>query len=164
MSYLPFFCLAGAQYLYAHIKTASMKDMQPYLHFTGAAEAAMKFYKKIFGGEFLTFTRFKDIPGGEKMSPEDQEKFVHINLAIGNGLNVMATDMPATKEHLVIGNNYHICINTDSEEETDRLFNELSEDGKIDMPMNRTFWGAYFGMCRDKFGIQWMLNYQAPNQ
>lgn len=137
-----------------------MKDMQPYLHFMGTAEAAMKFYRKVFGGEFLTFTRFKDIPGGEKMAPEDQEKFVHINLAVGKGLNIMATDMPAAKEHIVFGNSYHICINTDSEEETDRIFNELSEGGKIEMPLNRTFWGAYFGMLRDKFEVQWMINHQ----
>jgi len=123
----------------------------------------MKFYKKVFGGEFATFTRFKDIAGGEKMSLEDQERFVHINLVV-RGRSIMATDMPASMGELTQGNNYHICVDTDSESETERLFNELSEGGKIDMPLNKTFWGAYFGMCRDKFGTQWMLNYQAPNK
>jgi len=136
-----------------------MRNMHSYLHFTGEAETAMKFYRKIMGGEFVTFTRYKDMPGGEKMPPEQSEKLIHVHLAIGNGCNIMATDMPGGVSDIVKGNNYHICINTDSEAETERLFNELSEDGKIDMPLNRTFWGAYFGMFRDKFGVQWMVNY-----
>lgn len=137
--------------------------MHPYLHFTGNADAAMKFYRNIFGGEFVTYIRFKDIAGGEKMSPEDQEKFVHINLSLGKGRHIMATDMPMAMGELTQGNNYHICVDTESEAETDKLFAQLSEGGKIDMPLNKTFWGAYFGMCRDQFGTQWMLNF-APSK
>ena len=136
-----------------------MRSIHSYLHFAGDAETAMKFYRKVLGGEFTAFSRYKDIPGGEKMPPEQGDKLIHASLALGNGCNIMATDMPGGTEDIVKGNNYHICINTDSEAETERLFNDLSEDGRVDMPLNRTFWGAYFGMFRDKFGIQWMINY-----
>ena len=123
----------------------------------------MNFYKKIFGGEFLIFSQYKDLPGGEKMPAEDQQKCVHISLSIGKGHTIMATDIITTMGHeLHQGNNYHICIMAESEEEIDRLFGKLSDGGKIEMPLNKTFWGAYFGMCRDKFNVQWMLNYIYP--
>lgn len=71
----------------------------------------------------------------------------------------MATDMMDEISDLKFGNNFHICLQTDSEKEADKLFQSLSKDGRIEMPMNKTFWGAYFGMCQDKFGVLWMINY-----
>jgi len=140
-----------------------MLDLNPYLHFPGNAAEAMNFYRKIFGGEFLTFTHYKDLPGGEKMPEDDQQKCIHISLSIGKGHTLMATDIITTMGHdLHQGNNYHICIMAESEEEIETLFSTLSEGGKIDMPLNKTFWGAYFGMFRDKFGVQWMINYIFP--
>ncbi|HNP78619.1 MAG: VOC family protein [Cyclobacteriaceae bacterium] len=140
-----------------------MKSINPYLHFMGNASAAMKFYKSVFGGEFATFQRFGDIPGGEKMSEEDQAKLIHASLPIGGGNLIMATDsLESMGQTVVPGNNFHIVVHTDSEEETDILFAKLSNGGEIEMPLNRTFWGAYFGMCRDKFGIQWMINFDVP--
>ena len=140
-----------------------MRSTIPYLHFNGTAEAAMTFYKKVLGGEFLIFQQFKDVPGAEKMPVENQERFIHISLQVSPSITIMASDTMGPVEDLTIGNNFHICLNTDSEKETDKLFEELSKNGTVEMPLNKTFWGAYFGMCRDKFGVQWMLSY-SPDQ
>jgi PhnB protein len=143
-----------------------MQGTDIYLHFKGNSHEAFSFYKSIFGGEFITAQRFKDVPGGEKMNPEMREKMMHISLRISPHTILMATDMMGNGENeLKFGNNFHICLQTDSEKEADKLFHALSKDGKIEMPMNRTFWSAYFGMCQDKFGILWMINYTfKPNK
>ena len=134
-----------------------------YLHFSGNSHEAFTFYKSIFGGEFITAQRFKDVPGSEKMDPETQEKMIHISLKISPHTTLMATDMMGNEEHeLKLGNNFHIVLQTDSEKEADKLFHSLSKEGKIEMPMSKTFWGAYFGMCQDKFGVLWMINYTFP--
>lgn len=134
-----------------------------YLHFNGNSHDALSFYKSIFGGEFIAAQRYKDVPGGEKMDQETQEKMIHISLRISPHTILMATDMMGKEANeLKPGNNFHICLQTDSEKEADKLFHSLSKEGKIEMPMNRTFWGAYFGMCRDQWGIQWMINYSFP--
>jgi PhnB protein len=136
-----------------------MLKTTPYLHFDGRAEEAMTFYKSILGGEFLIFSRYKDIPGGEKVSAEDRDKVIHITLKVSDNVALMATDLLKSMGPLQVGNNIHICLHTESEAETDRLFEKLSNGGSIEMPLNKTFWGSYFGMCRDKFGVQWMLEY-----
>ncbi len=129
----------------------------------GNTGEAMNFYKSVFGGEFTIYQRFKDMPGFEKMPADEQEKFMHISLATPDGIVFMATDaLESMGQQLVFGNNYHVCIHTSSEAETDKLFNGLSVGGNIEMPVNKTFWGAYCGMCRDKFGVQWMLTYTYP--
>src|ERR1700737_3335350 len=121
-----------------------MLSINPYLHFMGNTEVAMLFYKSIFGQEFTTFSRFKDVPGGEKMAVQDKEKIMHVSLPVGSGNAIMATDMLESMGHsLIAGNNFHICIEAESEAEVDRLFNKLSADGKVSMPLNKTFWGAY---------------------
>lgn len=137
-----------------------MKNVDFYLHFNGNAEQAMSFYKKIFGGEFITVQRYKDVPGSEKMSEEDREKILHAALPITENTTLMASDQVTKMEDSIsFGNNYHLCLQTKSEKEADKLFAALSDEGRIEMPMNKTFWGAYFGMCIDKFGVQWMINY-----
>lgn len=142
-----------------------MLNVNPYLHFMGKTEEAMNFYKSVFGGEFSIFQRYKDVAGGEKMLEEDQEKMIHISLPIGKGNVLMASDNLESMGHeITVGDNFHICIHTENEKETDKLFKALSANGKIEMPLNKTFWGAYFGMCRDKFGIQWMLSYDQPQK
>ncbi len=138
-----------------------MLNITPYLNFMGNTEQAMNYYKSILGGEFTIFSRFKEVPGGEKMSAEDQEKIIHISLTLGNGMTIMATDsLESMGQSLVAGNNYHLCIHASTEAEADKLYAELSRDGKIEMPMNKTFWGTYFGMCQDKFGIYWMISFE----
>ena len=140
-----------------------MLNITPYLNFMGTTEEAMTFYKSVLGGEFTTFSRFKDLPGGERMSDDEQMKLMHVALDLGNGRVIMATDsLESMGQKIEHGNNYHICLHTESEAETDRIFDGLSKGGKIEMPLNKTFWGAYFGMFRDRFGVQWMINY-VPN-
>jgi PhnB protein len=141
-----------------------MLDFNPYLHFNGKAGEAMHFYKSIFGGEFIIYSRYAEMAGAEKLSPEEQERFIHISLAIGDVQTIMASDnLDAMHDRVTPGSNFHICIQTESEKEADKLFKELSKNGEVEMPMNRTFWGAYFGMCRDQFEVKWMINY-TPNQ
>jgi len=129
----------------------------------GNTAQAMEFYKSVFGGEFIIYQRFKDMPGCEHMAPEDQEKIMHISLVMPKGQIFMATDaLESMEQKLTFGNSYHIVIHTETEAETDKLFNALSAGGKVEMPVNKTFWGAYCGMCRDKFEVQWMVNYTYP--
>ena len=126
----------------------------------GNTEEAMNFYKSVFGGKFTIFQRFKDLPGSERMSKADQEKLIHVSLDMGNGNTLMATDsLESMEQTVVFGNNFHICIEAESEKETEKLFSSLAQGGTVEMPLNKTMWGAYFGMVRDKFGIQWMINY-----
>lgn len=137
-----------------------MLSINPYLHFMGNTEEAMLYYKKILGGEFTVFQRFNDVPGFERMPKQEQSMIIHIELTLKNGNVIMATDSLESMGHqLNAGNNFHLCVHTESAAETDRLFNELAAGGTIEMPLNETMWGAYFGMCRDKYGIQWMINY-----
>jgi PhnB protein len=137
-----------------------MLNINAYLHFMGKTEEAMNFYKLILGGEFTIFGRFRDVPGGENMKPEDQKKVMHISLTTKNGTVIMATDsLESMGQQVNFGNNVHLCIQAESEAEVDKLFAALSAGGKVEMPVNKTFWGAYFGMCQDKFGVQWMINY-----
>jgi len=140
-----------------------MQNVDIYLHFDGNSEQALSFYKSIFGGDFIAMQRYKDVPGSEKMSTEDQEKIIHGSLKITQGTTLMVSDMFSKEDgELKFGNNFHICIQMESEKEADRIFDALSKDGRIEMPMNKTFWGAYFGMCQDKYGILWMINYAYP--
>lgn len=136
-----------------------MLSTNPYLHFMGIAEEAMNFYRSVFGGEFTIFQRYKDVPGAEKMPAEEQEKMIHISL-VAKGITIMASDsVKPMGIDISAGNNYHICIHTESETEVDKIFAALAKNGQVEMPPNKTFWGAYFSMCRDKFGVQWMVNY-----
>lgn len=140
-----------------------MQAITTYFNFQGNTEEAMNFYKSIFGGEFTSFARFKDTPGGENMPPHERDKIMNIILTTKNGAVLMGTDFLESMEQKVqLGNNIHLVIHTDTEEEVDSLFKALSTGGKVEMPVNKTFWGAYFGMCEDRFGIKWMLNYTYP--
>ena len=140
-----------------------MATINPYLNFNGNTEAAFNFYKSVFGGEFTTLQRFSDVPdlpGGEVLTDADKNGIMHISLPIGKGNTLMATDVLASAGHpKAAGNNVSLSLNVDSKEEADKLFNGLSAGGTIEMPLADAFWGAYFGMFKDKFGIQWMVNY-----
>ena len=137
-----------------------MATVNPYLNFNGNTEDAFNFYRSVFGGEFITLQRFKDTPEADKIPPSDRDKIMHISLPIGNGNILMATDAVESMGHpLAVGNNFYLSISAESEKEADKFFNGLSTGGKVTMPLSKTFWGAYFGMFTDKFGIQWMINY-----
>lgn len=142
-----------------------MVTINPYLNFMGKTEEAFNFYKSVFGGNFATFQRFKDVPGGEKMSEADQEKIMHISLPIGKGNLLMGTDaLESMGQSLTAGNNFYLQLTPESEKEADELFNKLSAGGEVTMPLDKAFWGAYFGMFVDKFGIQWMVNFDSNQQ
>ena len=136
-----------------------------YLNFDGNTEEAFNFYKSVFGGEFAGLMRFKENPqdcNGAKISGDDLEKIMHIALPIGDGTFLMATDNIASMgRKLMAGNNFSISLNAESEPEAHRLFDELSSGGKVEMPLAEQFWGALWGCFVDRFGVQWMVNYEA---
>jgi len=140
-----------------------MAKFNPYLNFNGNTEEAFNFYKSVFGGEFAMIMRFRDVPGNEDMPAEVLDKIMHIALPIGNGNMLMATDsLESLGQKLVVGNNHYFMLGVDSKEEADSLFAKLSVNGKIEMPLQDTFWGDYYGAFTDQFGIQWMIDYQYP--
>lgn len=143
----------------------TMTTVNVYLIFNGNCEEAFNFYRAAFGGEFSYIGKFKDIPPMEGMPPiteDEANRIMHIALPISRETVLMGSDASSNSGDVTFGNNFSISINPDSKEEADRIFNRLSEGGKIIMPMDNTFWGAYFGMFTDKFGINWMVNYE-PN-
>lgn len=138
-----------------------MAKFHTYLNFKGNTEEAFNFYRSVFGGEFSNVMRFKDVPETADIAKTHAEKIMHICLPLGNGHDLMATDNVGEWESkLIVGNNVHISIAPDSKEEADRLFTALSEGGNIGMPLEDSFWGAYFGSFTDKFGIHWMVNFE----
>lgn len=138
-----------------------MTTVNVYLNFNGNCEEAFLFYKSVFGGDFPYIGRFKDMPAdaGAPMDAEFGEKIMHISLPISQETILMGSDVggewaPSFKQ----GNNFTISINVTETQEADRLFNGLSAGGVVTMPMNQTFWGDYFGMFTDKFGVNWMVS------
>ena len=137
-----------------------MATFNPYLNFNGNTEEAFNFYKSVFGGEFLVLQRFKDMPEVGNVPAADQNKVMHIALPIGKGNMLMATDALESAGHKVtFGTNFSIAISPESEKEAKHLFNGLSAGGQIAVPFDKSPWGSYFGMFTDKFGVQWMVDY-----
>jgi uncharacterized glyoxalase superfamily protein PhnB/uncharacterized protein YndB with AHSA1/START domain len=147
------------------LKTNNMARVSTYLNFPGNTEEAFNFYKSVFKGELAGtgFQRFGDIPAQEGMPPlsdADRKLILHAELKILGGHILMATDAAESMGLKVnLGNNMHINIEAESREETTRIFNELAAGGDITMPLQDMFWGAYFGSCTDKYGINWMVNF-----
>lgn len=141
-----------------------MARTSTYLNFARNTEEAFKFYQSVFGGEFRGgINRFADIPlmdGAPPMPEADKNLVMHIELEITGGHILMGTDAPESMGFTVnFGNNVHINLEPDSKEETKRLFDTLSAGGKVTMNLQDMFWGAYFGSCTDKYGVQWMFNF-----
>lgn len=136
-----------------------MATINPYLNFNGNAEEAFSFYSSVFGGELLDLMRWKDAPEADKIQEGEREKVMHVCLPIAEGNFLMGADILGSMgESFNAGNNFQILINAESREEADRLFKGLSAGGKVIMDMHEAFWGAYFGMFTDRFGIRWMVN------
>lgn len=138
-----------------------MALINPYVHYNGNAEEAFNFYKSVFGGEFAMIARFKDLENPEQPFPEEEaNKVMHIALPIGKTNVLMGSDVPN-----VLGkvneqeNRSKISISAESKEEADHLFNGLSAGGNVEMPIADSPWGSYFGMFRDKYGIEWMVDF-----
>ncbi|HAQ20269.1 MAG TPA: VOC family protein [Prolixibacteraceae bacterium] len=139
-----------------------MTTVNVYLTFNGNCLEAFNFYKSVFGGEFPYVGYYKDMPtdGGKPVASEDAEKIMHISLPISQETMLMGSDTGGEwTSGFAQGNNFSLSINTDSKESADRLFNGLSAGGKVTMPMSNTFWGDYFGMFTDQFGISWMVSF-----
>lgn len=140
-----------------------MASINPHINFNGNAEEAFNFYKSVFGGEFAKIMRFKDLASDDfQVSEQEANKIMHIALPIGKNM-LMANDVPEfmgkTNEN---ENRSKIVITAESKEEADKLFNGLSVGGQIEMPISDSPWGSYFGMFRDKYGIEWMVDFD-PN-
>ncbi|MDB5198827.1 MAG: hypothetical protein JWO92_790 [Chitinophagaceae bacterium] len=135
-----------------------MVAVNTYLNFNGNTEEAFNFYKSVFGGEFVMVQRMKDTPEPDKIPDSDKDKIMHIALPIGANI-LMGTDVLESMPQVTFGTNSSICISPDSEEEAKKLFDGLSAGGQIGMPLEKMFWGALFGFFTDKFGVQWMVNY-----
>jgi PhnB protein len=139
-----------------------MALINPYLNFQGNTEEAFTFYQSVFGGEFSTMMRFRDVPGMDKMPENEKNMLMHIALPVGKN-TLMATDaLESMDQKLIVGNNIHLSVHTDSKAEADTIYGKLSAGGKATTPMSEQFWGDYFGMLIDKFGIHWMINYAKP--
>ncbi len=137
-----------------------------YLNFSRNTEEVFNFYKTVFGGDFIGhIARFGDMPPQESMPPlaeQDKNLVMHMELPITGGHVLMGTDAPESCGFTVnFGNNMHLNLEPDTKEETKRLFEGLSAGGKVTMELQDMFWGAYFGSCTDKYGVQWMFNCNA---
>jgi PhnB protein len=142
-----------------------MAIINPHINFNGNAEEAFMFYKSVFGGEFTKILRLKDLASSEfPVAEKDENKIMHISLPIGKHNFLIANDVPEflgpvnEKE-----NRSKISISAESKEEADYLFNGLSVGGNIEVPINDTPWGSYFGMFRDKYGIEWIVDFDSQN-
>ena len=142
-----------------------MAQINPYLHFNGNAEEAFTFYKSVFGGEFATIVRFKDmIFEGCETNEKEAEKIMHIALPIGKHTVLMGSDTPESMgKQNEMENRTKISITAESKDEADRLFHALSAGGTVEFPIQDSPWGSYFGMFRDKYGFEWMVDFDAKN-
>ena len=135
-----------------------MASLNPYLNFNGNAAEAFSFYQSVLGGEMF-LQKMSDAPGAEDLPANEKDYAMHVSLPVGSNV-LMASDCLESQGHkLVVGNNNYISLSPDSREEADHIFNGLSAGGTVEMPMADMFWGDYFGSFKDKFGVQWMINF-----
>lgn len=142
-----------------------MARIDPHINFNGNAEEAFNFYKSVFGGEFSQIMRFKDLPQeGFTIAEHEANKIMHIALSIGKNF-LMGNDVP---EHMGRTNENEnrskITISAESKEEAEKLFKGLSAGGQVEVPLDASPWGSYFAMFRDKYGIEWMINFDPNTQ
>jgi len=139
-----------------------MATLDPYITFKGNCEEAFSHYKSVFGGEFSMLNRFSEMPPQEGIELADAElnKIMHVTLPISGESVLMGSDSGGEwAPKTVVGNNITISITADSKEQADHFFSSLSDGGKVTMTIETTFWGSYFGMCTDKFDINWMISF-----
>lgn len=141
-----------------------MKSINPWINFNGNAEEAFNFYKSVFGGEFSKVTRLKDLASAEfPVAEKDADKIMQIILPIGTNM-LIGNDVPEFMGKVNENENRSkIHVNTDSKEEAEKIFNGLSSGGQVEGPVGDSPWGTYFGMFRDKYGIEWVIEYN-PNK
>ena len=133
--------------------------LSTYLNFNGNCREAFEFYRSVFGGEFAVFETFRGMPPGDVNIPKEEiDHVMHVSYPVGTSV-LMGSDVPSGfgPPH-VAGNNFSVSVSTESREETDRIFGALSKGGNVTMELQDMFWGAYFGSCTDRFGINWQVN------
>ncbi|RCH55457.1 VOC family protein [Mucilaginibacter hurinus] len=138
-----------------------MRAINPWINFNGNAEDAFNFYKSVFGGEFIKVVRFKELSSDEfPVAEKDADKIMYISLPIGENNVLIANDVPGFMGPVNENENRSkISVGAESREEADRVFNGLSADGSIEAPMDDSPWGTYAGMFRDKYGIEWIVEF-----
>jgi PhnB protein len=139
-----------------------MATLNSYLHFDGKCQEAFDFYKSVFGGEFAMVMRYSDVPAGVPTSPDSADRIMHVSLPIGKTSILMGSDAPSSKEAGPVGDNFSVSVTVDSKAEADQIYQKLIGGGTAIMPIGDTFWGSYFGMLKDKFGVNWMVSFDAP--
>ena len=142
-----------------------MAQINPYINFNGNTEEAFNFYKSVFGGEFEMIIRFKDMVfPGNPVAENEANKIMHIAFPIGKNI-LMGNDVPERMGRVNENENRSkISISAESREEADKLFSGLSAGGNIEVPIGDSPWGSYFGMFRDKFGIEWMVDFDQKHK
>ena len=134
-----------------------MATLNTYLNFNGNCRDVFEFYRSVFGGEFAMIQTFRDAPPEFSVAESELDMVMHVSYPIGSSV-LMGSDMPSQFAPTpVVGNNFSIAVGLESREEADRVFNGLSQGGSVSMPMQDMFWGSYFGMLTDKFGISWQV-------
>ena len=143
-----------------------MASINPYIHFNGNAEEAFTFYKSVFGGSFAAIVRFKDMHfEGAPDLQKDANKIMHIALPIGKNSMLMGSDTPTQLgKHNEMETRSKISVSTESKEEANNIFNGLSKGGQIEFPIADSPWGTYFGMFRDQFGVEWMVEFDPAHK
>ena len=139
-----------------------MATVNAYINFQGNCEEAFNYYKTVFGSEFSMLNRFSEMPpqDGMELSEADMNKIMHVSMPISDETMLMGSDVGGEwAQDLTVGNNITLSITADSKAQADLFFKSLSDGGKVSMPMDTTFWGSYFGMCTDKFDINWMISF-----
>ncbi|SHM78679.1 PhnB protein [Chitinophaga jiangningensis] len=137
-----------------------MASVNPYLNFNGHCEQAFLQYQSVFGTKIEFMSRFSEMPPEHPCDPEEKEKIMHVMLPIGNGTVLMGSDVPkAYQKPETASASFAVAVAPQSAEEADRIFNGLAEGGNITMPIGKTFWAEKFGMCVDRWGVNWMVNY-----
>ena len=145
-----------------------MTTVNIYLTFNGNCKAAFDFYKSVFGGDFMSESTFGEMPPQEGMPPMPdamKNQIMHVSLPISKETVLMGSDTGGEwASDFQAGNNFSISVSTDSKKKADTFFDKLSQGGEAKMPMNQTFWGDYFGMLTDQFGINWMISFHENQQ
>lgn len=140
-----------------------MTRLSPYLNFPGCAEEAFHFYRSVFGGEFVSVYRFKDLPmPGVVIPREAEDKLMHIALPVGEDLLMASDALGSLGQTVVSGNSVALSVLPDSRAEADRIFQALAAGGTVEMPIADQIWGDYYGSLIDRYGIRWMVNYTPP--
>jgi PhnB protein len=134
-----------------------------YLTFGGNCREAFEYYRSVFGGDFAAYSTFADAPPDMPVADDEKDLVMHVSLPVGDNL-LMGSDTSAFAPPLSVGNNFSIAIAGESRAHCDELFAKLSAGGSITMELQETFWGSYYGLFTDRFGISWMVNYDLAQE